>query len=239
MAEAKFQGFERCKSCTSKYCKDINQKLEAGESQRSISKWLEAQGESISQASIGRHYKNHVLKKRSNAGYKKAVNRASDIRANHDHWKSKDQKSTSNPPNNNPPVTNQTLCKTQGELIYEKMKEEFDAFNEMLKTIAIQKARMNAGLQEEQDAKMLLNTVDKSINTYAQLIAKFRDMMSGADSLERLRMVQLQNMIATIFSGENMPDNVKFTMMNLLAPASTPDQDKDVRVQNPIRPVQS
>ena len=116
---------------------------------------------------------------------------------------------------------------TEPEKIYEQMKNEFDAFNEMLKVIAIQKARLNAGIIEERNAQMLLNTVDRSIQTYSQLVVKFKEMMSGAETLEKLRYVQLQNMIGTLFTSTDLPESIQFAMMNLLAPITTSD-DRDV-----------
>ena len=186
--------FSRCKTCTCKYSKEVNQKLLNGESQRSVVKWLEKKGIKISQASIGRHYNNHLQKNTQNAGYEKGVEYASNVRSKHPNCKT-NQPAT--PETTNPETQ---IILTEPEKIYEQMKNEFDAFNEMLKTIAIQKARLNAGLVEEGKAQMLLNTVDRSIQTYSALIIKFKEMMSGAESLERLRYVQLQNLIAEIFA---------------------------------------
>ena len=81
---------------------------------------------------------------------------------------------------------------------------------------------------------MLLNTVDRGINTYSQLVIKFKEMMSGAESLEKLRYVQLQNMIATLFASGDVPENIQFTMMNLLNPAQ-PEGDRDVHAIRPSK----
>lgn len=238
MAESNFNGFEKCKSCTSKYSKEINQKLLKGESQRSVVKWLKSKGETISQASIGRHYNNHLMKNQENAGYDKAVNQASKMREAHPNWQKSthdDHKTSTSAKSPETPETAVTVITTDADLIFEKMKHEFDAFNELLNTIAIQKARMNSGLIEETKAGMLLNTVDRSINTYALLIVKFKELMSGAENLQMLHFVQMQNLIAEIFSKGAIPDNVKFTMMNILNPATSESERKVI----PIRPAQT
>jgi len=236
------QGYERCICCNSGHLEEVNRRLQKGESYAKIVKFLETKGVSVSAPSVGRHKKNH-LPHQVNPGeapmtYQKMTRNANILRKKTqvNNLNDKPEKILQNTQKvlNDTELTDYTNTEllTSIEKEFEQMKVDFDAHNEMLRLMAIAKGRVQKGLEQEAMDGILINTVDKAINTTATIIQKMKELMAGSDSMMKLRQIQLQDMISRIFSGGDLSEQTLFEISNLMIPESTGDH----RVSEPIRP---
>jgi hypothetical protein len=241
------QGYERCICCNSGHLKEVNRRLQRGESYAKIVKFLETKDVSCSAPSVGRHKKNHlptqIDPKEAPMTYQKMTKNANFIRkktqVNNLSGKPKKVLQNTHKTMNADPPVDTSNSEALGVLIsdiekeFEQMKTDFDAPNEMLRLMAIAKGRVKKGLQQEADDGILINTVDKAINTTAMIIQKMKEILSGSENLVKLRQMQLQDMISRILGGGQLSEQTLFELSTMMIPESTGDQ----RVSNPIRPV--
>lgn len=240
------QGYERCICCNSGYLKEVNQKLLKGESYAKIVKFLETKDIEVSAPSVGRHKKNHlptqIDPKEAPLTYQKMTRNANKIRKNTqlNNLNGKPEKVLKNHHKKIQDLTpvDTTDKGSMGKLItdiekeFEQMKQDFDAPNEMLRLMAIAKGRVKKGLEQEAKDEILINTVDKAINTAAMIIQKMKEILSGSENMVKLREIQMQDMISRILGGGNLSEQTLFELSTMMIPEAVGDQ----RVSEPIRP---
>lgn len=191
------------------YREEIDQKLRDKIAYTKIAAWLAKRDVIISTSSIARHKKNHLINEENPEVIQKEAIRKAKAKAE------KDKSMSKGLPINSP---NEILTAEQYGYIQEleKLKKDFDAINEMVETLAIAKNRMLRAINEENDNGLVLATTGRAIKDYAELVQDFKDMMSGSDSIAKMRFTQLINMITEIFGSTDISDITRHELYGLL-----------------------
>ena len=230
----------QCIICNSGYANTVKDMLDDGTTQQDIVEFMKRKGIKISRSCVYRHKKNHIDSNQTVKQIQPTKIIIAKQKAKGDRVKATKgtlDKSTIN--SNLKHELSNIVCGNDDDYEYEEVNqlyltelqqltEDFDLISELIESLAIAKNRMKRGLKEELDNELVLSTTGRAIKDYVDILKDLKDILAGADSIEKIRYTQMVDMITSILGGSKLSDKSKFEIMTLLPENPHPSE--------PIRP---
>lgn len=211
-----------------------------------VKAYLKDKGITISEQSISRHYNNHVLENKKPKQIQKGNIRRKQLEAKTGHKvdgiSKKRMKNAKDRINKRD--ADRTLLREnciiknsrpaamgfRGDTINDKrrvalntladLEKDVDVISEMNELVKIAKDRVKRGLEEEQDASMILTTTGNAVKDYSKILSDFHEITAGAESVTQLRFSQLAQILGSVLNAPELSDRTRKELMNLMASAS-------------------
>lgn len=184
-----------------------------------IQKFLQERGLKLSTMTISRH-KNKCLQNAKVVVARAITNKeARDRVANDSGGRTEAKRVERTIINANPayaPTPAAQAKQRQWEKYLEELKEDADVLNELLWLMAVSKERVSRAIAEETNSGLILSTTNSAINGYSKLVYNFHDITSGMDNLQRLRYIQLVQLLNHILCNSDVSDRTRFELLQLL-----------------------
>lgn len=213
----------KCKICTSAYVKQVNDMLARNTPYSVIVSYLKDRNFSVSEMTVSRHKRKCLKNIKTNTV---RVLKATRVKRDRDADGSKEAKRIDQVIQGSRIVaasSASTKAAQQSYLIHlKKMKEDIDILNELLYVLAVSKDRVERALAEEHATGLIMNTTATAIKNYEGALKDFHEITSGMDSLQKLRYVQLVQMINAILCSTTISDRTRYELLALM-------EDEDAR----------
>lgn len=176
----------------------------------------------ISEQSISRHKKNHLMtnKKPRQIQKQKIKNAQNRAKGNGTLPPNKQMAKTQQVVNSRRPAPSTPLDQKRQAKSYEnelaKMEQDIDVIRELTFVLAVSKDRIEKGIQEEEDTGMVLSTTGNALKDYSKALKDFHDITAGMESITKLRYAQLAQMLSNVFASNELSDQTRKELLDLM-----------------------